>query len=171
MTVGSHIWETGISRAQAFLPEWPPWRPRFRGVDIFPVYALLHLSSTWNRLFSAAAKNGSLVTPRKESDPRDETETMAADAVFLFIGAVPHTEMVAGVVERDESGFIFTGQDLMREGRRPKNWKLTRDPFLLETSVPGIFAAGDNREGAIAQVAAATGEGVLASYGLRNYLK
>ncbi len=59
--------------------------------------------------------------------------------LFLFIGAVPHSELVAGVVERNEAGFILTGQDLLRGGKKPQGWKLHRDPFPLETSVPGIF--------------------------------
>jgi thioredoxin reductase (NADPH) len=70
-------------------------------------------------------------------------ETVSAAAVFLFIGAVPHTEMVANVVERNRAGFILTGQDLIKGGKPPKGWTVKRDPFLLETSVPGIFAAGD----------------------------
>ena len=69
-------------------------------------------------------------------------ETVPASAMFVFIGAVPHTEMVAGVVERNNAGFILTGPDLFQDGRRPANWRLSRDPYLLETSVPGIFSAG-----------------------------
>ena len=101
----------------------------------------------------------------------DETETVPADAVFIFIGAVPHTDIVAGVVELDEAGFIYTGQDLMRDGGRPKNWKPKRDPFLLETSVPGIFAAGDVRHGVIRRVASAVGQGAVAVSLVHKYLE
>ncbi|MFQ5794933.1 MAG: FAD-dependent oxidoreductase [Candidatus Bipolaricaulia bacterium] len=100
-----------------------------------------------------------------------ETQTMPAAAMFIFIGAVPHTDLVAGVVERNQAGFIFTGPDLIHDGRRPKNWKLKRDPFLLETSVPGIFAAGDVREGAIRRVASAVGEGAIAVSFVHQYLR
>jgi thioredoxin reductase (NADPH) len=100
-----------------------------------------------------------------------ETETMPADAVFVFIGAVPHSDIVAGIVERDEAGFILTGSDLIRDGRRPKNWKLRRDPFLLETSVPGIFAAGDVRHGVVRRVASAVGQGSIAVSFVHEYLE
>jgi thioredoxin reductase (NADPH) len=100
-----------------------------------------------------------------------ETETVPADAIFIFIGAVPHTGLVEGVVELDETGFIYTGQDLIRNGRRPKNWKLRRDPFLMETSVPGIFAAGDVRHGVIRRVASAVGQGAVAVSLVHKYLE
>ncbi len=94
-----------------------------------------------------------------------------ASALFVFIGAVPHSEMVAGVVERNQAGFILTGPDLLREGRRPKGWKPKRDPFLLETSVPGIFAAGDVRQGSVRRVASAVGEGAIVVSQVHQYLK
>ncbi len=100
-----------------------------------------------------------------------ETQTLPAAAVFLFIGAVPHSDLVAGVVERNHAGFILTGQDLIHGGRRPKNWKLKRDPYLLETSVPGIFAAGDVRQGAVRRVASAVGQGAIAISLVHQYLK
>jgi thioredoxin reductase (NADPH) len=106
-----------------------------------------------------------------ENRKTSATKTVPADAIFVFIGAVPHTEMVAEAVERDGAGFILTGQDLIREGRRPKNWKLKRDPFLLETSVPGIFAAGDVRHGVIRRVASAVGQGAVAVSFVHKYLE
>jgi thioredoxin reductase (NADPH) len=106
-----------------------------------------------------------------ENNKSGETDEIPADAIFIFIGAVPHTEMVRGVVELDEAGFIYTGPDLLREGRRPKNWKPKRDPFLLETSVPGIFAAGDVRHGVIRRVASAVGQGAVAVSLVHKYLE
>lgn len=100
-----------------------------------------------------------------------ETETVPAAALFVFIGAKPHSRFVADVVERNEAGFILTGPDLIHDGRRPKNWRLNRDPFLLETSVPGIFAVGDVRQGAIRRVASAVGQGSTAISFVHQYLK
>lgn len=98
-------------------------------------------------------------------------ETVPAGAVFLFVGAVPCTELTAGVIEQNRAGFILTGEDLTRDGRRPKGWTLKRDPFLLETSVPGIFAAGDVRQGAVRRVASAVGQGSMAIGFVHQYLK
>jgi thioredoxin reductase (NADPH) len=98
-------------------------------------------------------------------------ETLPAAAMFIFIGAMPHTDMVAGVVERNKEGFIYTGPDLMRDGHRPGNWPLKRDPFMLETSVPGIFAAGDVRHDVVRRVASAVGQGAIAVSFIHLYLK
>jgi thioredoxin reductase (NADPH) len=100
-----------------------------------------------------------------------KTEKLIADALFIFIGAYPHTEIVADLVERDEAGFIFTGPDLIHNGRRPKRWKLKRDPFLMETSVPGIFAAGDVRHGVVRRVASAVGQGAVTVSFIHKYLE
>ena len=100
-----------------------------------------------------------------------EVLTLPASAMFIFVGAMPHTDMVAGVVQRDPAGFIETGGDLFRDGKRPKEWRLQRDPFLLETSVPGIFAAGDVRYGTARRVASAVGHGAAAISFVHQYLK
>ena len=102
---------------------------------------------------------------------KGETKTVPAAAMFIFVGAAPHTDLVAGVVERNEVGYILTGEDLMRDGRRPKNWRLKRDPFMLETSVPGIFAGGDVRYGTLTRVATAVGQGAMAVSFVHQYLK
>jgi thioredoxin reductase (NADPH) len=84
---------------------------------------------------------------------------LPAAALFIFIGAQPRTESVAGLVALDEKGYVLTGPDLPPDGGRPKGWTLDRDPFFFETSVPGVFAAGDVRAGSGKRVAAAVGEG------------
>jgi thioredoxin reductase (NADPH) len=100
-----------------------------------------------------------------------ENETIAGAAMFIFIGAVPRTDIVADVVERDRPGFILTGNDLIKNGRRPRGWNLKRDPYLLETSTPGIFAAGDVRHGSVKRVASAVGEGAVSIALVHQYLK
>lgn len=98
-------------------------------------------------------------------------QVLPAAAMFIFIGAVPHTDIVGDLVERDSSGFILTGLDLLKNGRRPEGWTLKRDPFILETSCPGIFAAGDVRHGSIKRVATAVGEGAMTVALAHQYLK
>jgi thioredoxin reductase (NADPH) len=100
-----------------------------------------------------------------------EKSDVPAAALFLFIGAVPHSELVTGIVECTSAGFILTGQNLIRDGKKPQGWRLARDPLPLETSVPGIFAAGDVREGAVRRVASAVGEGAIAVSLVHQYLK
>ena len=99
-----------------------------------------------------------------------EEETASARSLFIFIGAAPKTEWLDGVVERDERGFILSGPDLIRDGKRPKNWTEDRDPYLLETSVPGIFVAGDVRYGSVKRVASSVGEGSIAVQFIHRYL-
>ena len=88
-----------------------------------------------------------------------EVNRLPASAAFVFIGQKPQSDFVADLVRRSESGHILTGLDLIKDGKRPADWPLDRDPLLLETSVPGIFAAGDVRNGTKHGVAAATGDG------------
>ncbi len=97
-------------------------------------------------------------------------ERVPASAMFIFIGAMPQTDWLEGVVERDHLGFILTGPDLIRNGQRPKGWTLERDPFLLETNVPGIFAVGDVRHGSVKRVASGVGEGSVAVQFIHQYL-
>jgi thioredoxin reductase (NADPH) len=99
-----------------------------------------------------------------------EIKTLPGAAIFVFIGAMPNSELVRELVETNEKGFIITGPDLVRGGKRPKGWLLDRDPLMLETSVPGIFAAGDVRMGTNNRVASATGEGGVAIAAIQQYL-
>lgn len=99
-----------------------------------------------------------------------EREKVAATSLFIFIGAMPYTDWLDGVVERDVQGFIPTGPDLMHDKSRPRNWTLKRDPFLLETNIPGIFVAGDVRFGSVKRVASAVGEGSIAVQFIHRYL-
>jgi thioredoxin reductase (NADPH) len=100
-----------------------------------------------------------------------ETETAPASSVFIFIGAAPKTDWLDGVVERDERGFILSGPDLSKNGKRPKGWALDRDPFLLETNLPGVFVAGDVRHGSIKRCASAVGEGSIAVQFVHQYMR
>ncbi len=100
----------------------------------------------------------------------DSTEVREASGLFIFAGAVPHSRFVADVVETTPKGFILTGPDLMFDGGRPKGWVLERDPFPFETSVPGVFAAGDVREGALRRVASAVGQGSICISLVHEYL-
>jgi thioredoxin reductase (NADPH) len=100
-----------------------------------------------------------------------ETETVPAHSLFVFIGAAPKTDWLDGVVERDERGFILSGADLMHNGKRPKGWRPERDPFLLETNVPGIFVAGDVRHGSVKRCASAVGEGSIAVQFIHQYMR
>lgn len=99
-----------------------------------------------------------------------EHRTIPASAIFIFIGVQPHSDCFTGLLERDESGFIFTGADLPREHGRPRGWPLERAPLMFETNMPGVFAAGDVRAGANRRVAAAVGEGSATIHSVHRYL-
>ena len=97
-------------------------------------------------------------------------DTVPATCLFVFIGAEPRTDWLDGFVERDNRGFLLTGPELMREGKRPPGWTADRDPFLLETSVPGVFAVGDVRHGSVKRVASGVGEGSIAIQFVHSHL-
>jgi thioredoxin reductase (NADPH) len=103
-------------------------------------------------------------------DLSGETNKVPATALFIFIGAEPRTDWLKDTVERDDRGFILTGMDLMVGGKRPRGWQLDRDPGLLETNIPGVFAVGDVRHGSIKRVASGVGEGSVAIQFVHQYL-
>ena len=99
------------------------------------------------------------------------TETVDAQWLFVFIGAAPLTDWLDGVVERDERGFVLAGPDLLVDGKPPPGWPLDRPPYHLETSVPGVFVAGDVRAESAKRVASAVGEGAMAVMLVHRYLE
>jgi thioredoxin reductase (NADPH) len=99
-----------------------------------------------------------------------ESRNVPTSALFIFIGAVPCTAWLRGILPTDERGYLLTGPQLPREGDRPKGWKEARDPFLFESAVPGVFAAGDTRHASIKRVASAVGEGSVVVQMVHQYL-
>jgi thioredoxin reductase (NADPH) len=100
----------------------------------------------------------------------NQIERVPASSMFIFIGALPRTDWLGDTIQRDDRGFILTGPDLMQGGERLRGWSLERAPFLLETSVPGVFAVGDVRHGSVKRVASGVGEGSVAVQFIHQYL-
>ncbi len=121
---------------------------------------------------TAVAGDGHLetITIACEGPGGRSERTLSAASVFVFIGAVPRTDWLGNGVARDEFGFIYTGPDIPRDGGKIPSWPLDRDPFLLETNVPGIFCAGDVRHQSVKRVASAVGEGSIAVQFTHRYL-
>jgi thioredoxin reductase (NADPH) len=97
-------------------------------------------------------------------------EELDVAALFIFIGQQPRTEWLEGSVLRDQGGFVITGPGLLTDGRPPSGWGLTREPFLLESSMPGVFCAGDVRQRSVKRIASAVGEGAMAVQFVHQYL-
>jgi thioredoxin reductase (NADPH) len=100
----------------------------------------------------------------------DEQTTVPATALFVMIGARPHTDWLAGTVLRDEQGFVVTGRDLLYDGVPPAGWPLQRPPSQLETTMPGVYAVGDVRHASVKRVASAVGAGSIAVQLIHEYL-
>jgi thioredoxin reductase (NADPH) len=105
----------------------------------------------------------------KVHNPQGDT-VCAASSLFIFIGAAPQTDWLPDTVMRDPNGFVLSGPDLQIEGKMPKIWKEERPPYLLETSTPGIFVAGDVRHGSVKRCASAVGEGSISVQFMHQYL-
>jgi thioredoxin reductase (NADPH) len=99
------------------------------------------------------------------------TEEREAQSMFVFIGAEPHTQWLDGTLIRDEKGFLVTGVNLLKGDKRPPAWPLARDPYLLEASMPGVFAVGDVRDGAVRRVANSVGEGSIVLYFIHQHMR
>ena len=113
--------------------------------------------------------HGGLETMTVVDHTTGRPETIAATALFVLIGAEPHTDWLAGTVARDPQEYLLTGQQVVTQDTDPA-WPLERPPMLLETSVPGVFAAGDVRSRSVKRVAAAVGEGATAVRLIHAYL-
>jgi thioredoxin reductase (NADPH) len=115
--------------------------------------------------------NGSLRAVTLRSKQTGESREVRIGGLFLCLGGIPQTywAVEAGIV-RDDEGYLVTGSDLLRQGRRPDKWELARDPYYMETNVPGMFAAGDVRHGSVKRCAAAVGEGAMAVTSVHSYL-
>jgi thioredoxin reductase (NADPH) len=98
-------------------------------------------------------------------------DTVVAGSLFIFIGAAPRTEWLGEAVRRNSRGFVLTGPDLLIDGRRPPGWPVERDPYYLESSVPGVLVAGDARAESVKRVASAVGEGAMAVTLVHRYLE
>jgi thioredoxin reductase (NADPH) len=101
---------------------------------------------------------------------RGEEKVVPATGLFIFIGAAPTTGWLPQEIMRDPHGFVLSGPDLRVDGKMPRTWKEERDPYLLESSMPGIFVAGDVRHGSVKRVASAVGEGSIAVQFMHQYL-
>jgi thioredoxin reductase (NADPH) len=99
----------------------------------------------------------------------EREEVVPANFLFIMIGAYPHTEWISGAIARDTQGFILSGAELLRAGDLPR-WSAEREPYPLETSLPGVFVAGDARLSSMKRVASAVGEGAIAVHLVHEYL-
>jgi thioredoxin reductase (NADPH) len=151
-----------------------------RGADLsssMSDYLVTEISDTSNidvrlrtKIFDGGGRTH-LETLTLQNRDTDAIEVMPAAALFLMIGAEPHTEWLGDRIERDDKGFILTGRDLYQTFALPAGWPLERPPLLLETSLPGVFAAGDVRHGSTKRVASAVGEGAVAIQLVHEYLR
>lgn len=132
------------------------------------IAACSNIEVRYETAVTAARGEGHLASVSITGPKGDEDLPLAA--IFVFIGQQPRTEWLEGTVVRDPGGFVLTGAQLIEDGKRPAGWGLDRDPFLLESSLPGIFVAGDVRHRSIKRIASAVGEGAMAVQFVHQYL-
>jgi thioredoxin reductase (NADPH) len=135
------------------------------------ITATANIDVRTNTEVTSADGDGQLETLTLTSNKTGAADTVPASALVVLIGAVPHTDWLPPGIARDQQGFIITGGDLTIAPRRPQCWPCQRPPLPLETSVPGIFAAGDVRHRSIKRVASAVGEGSIAGTLVAQYLQ
>ena len=126
---------------------------------------------TNSSIVGLAGRDGRLERVTVCDTKRADLQEIASGWVFVFIGAAPRTDWLDGVVARDPRGFVLTGPDLLVDGRRPAGWPFDRDPYYLESSVAGVFVAGDVRAESVKRVASAVGEGAMAVTLVHRYLE
>jgi thioredoxin reductase (NADPH) len=114
--------------------------------------------------------DGHLEAVMVQNNESGAVEMLDSTHLFIFIGAQPRTEWVEGILDRDHHGFLLTGPDLLVDRRHPRGWTDERDPWPLETNVPGVFVAGDVRSESVKRVASAVGEGAMAVTLVHKYL-
>jgi thioredoxin reductase (NADPH) len=131
-----------------------------------PAIAVRH-----NVVVVGGAGSGRLESLTVRDERTGVTESVSADALFVLIGAAPRTEWLPAAIQRDRWGFVVTGSDLLAGGQPPESWQLPRPPMFLESSVPGVFAVGDVRQGSVKRVASAVGEGSIAIRMVHDYLR
>jgi thioredoxin reductase (NADPH) len=159
------------ARRVTMLIRGPSLKPMMSSYLVDRILATENVDVIYGVQVCAVNGDGSLDSVVVAHADSGELRTIPSSAMFIFIGVQPHTDAFAGVIERDEAGFISTGADLPREHGRPRGWTLEREPFSFETSIPGVFAAGDVRSNANRRVAAAVGEGSAAIYSVHRYLR
>jgi thioredoxin reductase (NADPH) len=123
-----------------------------------------------NSEITAVHGDGHLETVTFLDHRTSQEETQPAISLFIFIGAIPCTDWLVGAIRMDEKGFVLTGPQLLEDGKLPQDWPLDRQPYLLESSLPGVFAVGDVRSGSVKRVASAVGEGSIAVQFVHQYL-
>ncbi|MEW1956457.1 FAD-dependent oxidoreductase [Kineococcus sp. NPDC059986] len=137
-------------------------------VDQIRALPNVHVRTCTEVTAAAGDERLSSITLRDRQSGREEV--VPAQHVFVFIGAAPRTQWLDGAVQRDDHGFVLAGPDLVVDGRRPPGWHPARDPYHLETSMPGVFVAGDVRADSVKRVASAVGEGAMAVMLVHRYL-
>ncbi|WP_336028873.1 NAD(P)/FAD-dependent oxidoreductase [Geodermatophilus sp. FMUSA9-8] len=129
---------------------------------------------------NVVVRTGTTVTAVRGGDHLEEIDLVGPDGavhtaktshLFVFIGAEPRTDWLDGVLDRDDHGFVLTGPELLVDGERPPGWRLQRDPYFLESGLPGVFVAGDVRAQSVKRVASAVGEGAMAVTLVHRYLE